>query len=85
MFCEDVRQQLRHPALNRVRVALDERADTKNGGVELTHGGIVRRGLLVLRKFTNLDEADEAILQGENTPAWRQTQDARERAVFARA
>ena len=85
MFCEDVRQQLRHPALNCVRVALDERADTKNGGMELTHGGIVRRGLLVLRKLTNLDEADKAILQSEDTPTWRQTQDARERAVYARA
>ena len=85
MFCENVRQQLWHPALNRVRVALDERADTKNGGVELTHGGVIHWGFLVLREFTDLDEADEAILQGENTPAWRQTQDARERAVFARA
>ena len=55
MFCEDVRQEFRHPALDGVRVALDERADTKNGGMELTHGGIVRRGLLVLRKLANLD------------------------------
>ena len=85
MFCEDVRQQLWHPALDGVRVALDERADTKNGGMELAHGSIIRRRLLVLRKFTDLDEADEAIFQGEDTPAWRQTQDARERAVFARA
>ena len=82
---EDVRQQLGHPPLDGVRVALDERADTKNGGMELTHGSIVRRGFLILRKFTDLDEADEAILQGEDTPAWRQTQDTRERAVFARA
>ena len=62
MFCEDVRQELRHPALNRVRVALDERADTQDGGMQLANGGIILRRLSIFRKLTVPNETDEAIL-----------------------
>ena len=64
MFRENVRQQLRHPPLNGVRVAVDECAHAKDGGVQLANRRVVGRGLPVVGKLAVLDEPNESVLEG---------------------
>lgn len=61
VFSENVREQLRHPSLDGVRVALDEGADTKDGSVTLAQRAGVVWGLPCW-ECAALRKADKAIL-----------------------
>jgi hypothetical protein len=67
---EHAREQLRYPALDRVRVAVDERADAEDRRVPLAHRHVVRRRLAG-RQVRLPQEAEEPVLWRGGLAFWR--------------
>jgi hypothetical protein len=76
---EHAREKLGHPALDRVRVCVDERAHAEDRRVPLADRARVR-GRAARRERLAREQAREAFLEREHAPARGHAQDARQRA-----